>query len=214
MSTFMIGKQEILDWLKKSAAVIEQQKSYLTDLDSPIGDADHGIIMDRGFKKVLTKLPSVEDKDIGTILKTTGMALISSVGGAAGPLYGTFFLDAAKSIPEKEELDVEDLVNLFESGLTGIKRIGKANGGDKTIIDAFEPALEELRRAAAENKPLQDSLESMSEAARKGMQSTIPMVARKGRASYVGERSAGHQDPGATSTYYLIHALLDVVKEK
>ncbi|MER3513227.1 MAG: dihydroxyacetone kinase subunit L [Chloroflexota bacterium] len=206
-----IPKSKILAWLRASAAVLEENKTYLTDLDSPIGDADHGVNMDRGFKKILSQLPSVEDKDIGTILRTAGMALVSSVGGAGGPLYGTFFMEAGKVTAGKTELSDEDLLLLLESGLKGVIRIGKTNLGDKTMVDALHPAVEALRKALADHVGTAEALRLMTEAARQGMVDTIPMLARKGRASYVGERSIGHQDPGATSSYLILKALMETI---
>ena len=208
----MVTKSQVLKWLEATAAVIEENRQYLTDLDSPIGDADHGINMDRGFKKVKSKLPGVEDKDIGAILKTSGMALVTSVGGAGGPLYGTFLMDAGKAVPGKEELSDDDLVALLDAGLKGVIRIGKTNLEDKTMVDALHPALEALKKAVADGKDTVEALHLMMDAAHKGMKDTIPMLARKGRASYVGERSIGHQDPGATSSYLLLKTLTETIE--
>ena len=207
----MITRSDVIAWLKATAAVLEENKEYLTDLDSPIGDADHGFNMDRGFKKVLSQLPGVEDKDIGAIFKAVGMALVSSVGGASGPLYGTFFIDAGKALAGKTELSNGDMVLFLDSGLKGLVRIGKANLGDKTMVDALYPAVEALRKAAADGKDLEDALRLMTEATRQGMLATTPMLAKKGRASYLGERSVGHQDPGATSSYLLLKTLMETV---
>jgi dihydroxyacetone kinase-like protein len=205
-------KSQVLKWLEATAAVIEENRQYLTDLDSPIGDADHGINMDRGFKKVASKLPGMEDKDIGTILKTAGMALVTSVGGAGGPLYGTFLMDAGKAVAGKDELSDDDLVALLDAGLKGVIRIGKTNLEDKTMVDALHPALEALKKAVADGKDTVEALQLMTDAAHEGMKATIPMLARKGRASYVGERSIGHQDPGATSSYLLLKTLTETVE--
>ncbi len=202
----------MLKWLEATAAVIEENRQYLTDLDSPIGDADHGINMDRGFKKIVSKLPGVEEKDIGDILKTSGMALITSVGGAAGPLYGTFLMDAGKAVAGKMELSDDDLVALLDAGLKGVVRIGKTNLEDKTMVDALHPAVEALRKACADGKDTIEALHLMTDAAHQGMKATIPMLARKGRASYLGERSIGHQDPGATSSYLLLKTLMETVE--
>lgn len=202
----------MLKWLEATAAVIEENRQYLTDLDSPIGDADHGINMDRGFKKIVSKLPGVEEKDIGAILKTSGMALITSVGGAAGPLYGTFLMDAGKAVAGKMELSDDDLVALLDAGLKGVVRIGKTNLEDKTMVDALHPAVEALRKACADGKDTIEALHLMTDAAHQGMKATIPMLARKGRASYLGERSIGHQDPGATSSYLLLKTLMETVE--
>jgi dihydroxyacetone kinase-like protein len=208
----MITQGQVLKWLEATAAVIEENRQYLTDLDSPIGDADHGINMDRGFKKIVSKLPGVEDKDIGTILKTSGMALVTSVGGAGGPLYGTLLMDAGKAVAGKEELSDDDLVALLDAGLKGVIRIGKTNLEDKTMVDALHPALEALREALADGKDTIEALHLMTDAAHKGMKDTIPMLARKGRASYLGERSIGHQDPGATSSYLLLKTLTETIE--
>lgn len=212
MSQMAISKSKVIEWLRATAAVLKENEKYLTDLDSPIGDADHGINMDRGFKKVLSQLPAVEDKDIGTILRTTGMALVSSVGGAGGPLYGTLFMDAGKAVTGKTELSDEDLVLLLESGLKGVVRIGRANLGDKTMVDALHPAVEALREAVANGVGTVEALRLMTQAAKQGMVDTIPMLAKKGRASYVGERSIGHQDPGATSSYLILKTLMETVE--
>lgn len=208
-----ITKAHILRWLEKSTEVLNANKDYLTQLDSPIGDADHGTNMARGFNKVLERLPSVADKDIGNIFKTTGMALISTVGGASGPLYGTFYMSMGAAVAAKEELSPDDLATMLAEGVAGIVKRGRAVVGDKTMIDAWTPALEHLNQAVADGKDTVDILEAAAAGAEAGMQATIPLQARKGRASYLGERSIGHQDPGATSTYLLIKALLDVVKE-
>ena len=209
----MVTKSQVLKWLEATAAVIEENRQYLTDLDSPIGDADHGINMDRGFKKIVSKLPGVEEKDIGAILKTSGMALITSVGGAAGPLYGTFLMDAGKAVAgNKMELSDDDLVALLDAGLKGVIKIGKTNLEDKTMVDALYPALEALKGAVADGQDTVEALHLMTDAAHEGMKATIPMLARKGRASYLGERSIGHQDPGATSSYLLLKTLTETIE--
>lgn len=209
----MITKDQIVRWLEKTAAVLQANRSYLTDLDSAIGDADHGTNMDRGFKKVMEKLPTVSDKDVGNILKTTGMTLISSVGGASGPLYGTFFMRSGMAMAAKEELSDEDLFNLLQAGVEGILQRGRPNLEDKTMYDAWAPALEAMQGAMAAGKETVEVLETAVAAAEQGMKNTIPLQARKGRASYLGERSIGHQDPGATSSYLMLNALLETVKE-
>ncbi len=208
----MMTKSQVLKWLEATAAVIEENRQYLTDLDSPIGDADHGTNMDRGFKKIVSKLPGVEEEDIGAILKTSGMALITSVGGAGGPLYGTLLMDAGKAVAGKDELSDDDLVALLDAGLKGVIRIGKTNLEDKTMVDALYPAIEALKEAVADGKDTVEALHLMTEAAHEGMKATIPMLARKGRASYLGERSIGHQDPGATSSYLLLKTLMETVE--
>lgn len=202
----VISQEKVLDWIKACAAILAQNREYLTDLDSAIGDADHGVNMDRGFRAVLTNLAEVSDKDIGTILKKVGMTLLSTVGGAGGPLYGTFFLQAGMKTAGKTELTLEDWYTALDAALQGVIMRGKAELGDKTMVDALTPAVKALRQAIDENLALDQALLHSAEAARGGMEATIPLVARKGRASYLGPRSAGHQDPGATSSYLLLQA--------
>lgn len=209
----MITKDQIVRWIEKTAAVLTENKEYLTELDSAIGDADHGINMDRGFKKVMEKLPTVADKDIGNILKTAGLTLISSVGGASGPLYGTFFMRSGMVMAAKEELDNEDLFKLLQAGVEGVLQRGRPNLEDKTMYDAWAPALEAMQGALSAGKGTVELLETAVAAAEQGMKNTIPLQARKGRASYLGERSIGHQDPGATSSYLMLNALLETVTE-
>jgi dihydroxyacetone kinase-like protein len=196
------------------AEVIEENKKHLTKLDSPIGDADHGINMNRGFQTVLKKVSSAEDKDAGTILKTAGMALVSSVGGAGGPLYGTAFMQAGMAVSGKYELEGEDILNALSSALDGVVMRGKASPGDKTMVDAITPAVDAMEEALDNGADTLEALEAAAEAAKQGMKNTIPMLAKKGRASYLGERSIGHQDPGATSSYLLINTMVEVAREK
>jgi phosphoenolpyruvate---glycerone phosphotransferase subunit DhaL len=207
-----VSKEQIVRWLESTAAVLNENAGYLTQLDSPIGDADHGTNMDRGFKKVMEKLPTVADKDIGNILKTVGMTLISSVGGASGPLYGTFFMRGGMAVDAKEELDSSDLIGLLQAAVDGVIQRGRAQPGDKTMIDALLPALAALKDGAHAGKDIIDAVADAVSAAEQGMKDTIPLQARKGRASYLGERSIGHQDPGATSSYLILNALLDTLK--
>jgi len=204
-----ITRDDVLAWLKAYAAALAENRDYLTELDSAIGDADHGQNMDRGFKAVLAKLPSVAGSDIGTILKTAGMTLVSTVGGAGGPLYGTLFMQAGMVTAGKNELAPADVVALFDAGLKGVVMRGKAVLGDKTMVDAITPAVERLRAVVDGGGDLAEGLRQAAAAAEAGMQATIPLVARKGRASYLGERSAGHQDPGATSSYLLFKTAAD-----
>lgn len=208
----VVTKDQIVRWLEETAAVMKENKDYLTQLDSPIGDADHGINMNRGFQKVMEKLPGVTDKDIGNILKTTGMTLISSVGGAAGPLYGTFYMRGGMAVDAKEELTADDLVTMLQAGVDGIVQRGRAQLGDKTMIDAWMPALKALRETIDNDDRTVEALRKSVAAAEQGMKDTIPLQARKGRASYLGERSIGHQDPGATSSYLMLKALLDTLE--
>jgi dihydroxyacetone kinase-like protein len=190
--------------------VLAENRDYLIQLDAAIGDADHGANMDRGFKAVMSKTPEIADKDIGTIFKTVGMTLISTVGGAGGPLYGTFFLQAGMKTAGKMELNLEDWATALEAALNGIVMRGKAEPGDKTMVDALTPAVSSLKEAMEASLPFGQALAQSAEAARQGMEATIPLVARKGRASYLGERSAGHQDPGATSSFLLLKTAAEV----
>jgi dihydroxyacetone kinase-like protein len=204
-----VNQDAFIEWIKNCAAVLKENKSYLTELDSAIGDADHGVNMDRGFSAVLTKLPEMEDKDIGTISKTVGMTLLSTVGGAGGPLYGTFFLQAGMKSAGKMELNLEDWALAMRAALDGVVMRGKANLKDKTMVDAITPAVEVLENAVTNNVPMGQALKESALAAKEGMTATIPLVALKGRASYLGERSAGHQDPGSTSSYLIFQAAAD-----
>jgi dihydroxyacetone kinase-like protein len=208
----MISQTQILQWLQLFASKIEENKDYLTELDAAIGDADHGINMDRGWKKVSAQLPTLADKDISTIFKTVSMTLISSIGGASGPLYGTWFLRASTAVADKQELTEEDILGLLQAGLEGVLQRGKAQLGDKTMIDALSPALEKFGQAVGEGKNIPEALQQAVAAAEQGMKETTPMLAKKGRASYLGERSIGHQDPGATSAYLMLQSLLAVVE--
>jgi dihydroxyacetone kinase-like protein len=209
MSQTTISRDDIVRWIQAYAQVIADNRTYLTELDAAIGDADHGANMDRGFKAVLAKLPSLIEKDIATILKTTGMTLLSSVGGAGGPLFGTLFMQAGQAATGKTELTLADWSAMLDAATTGVTNRGKAAVGDKTMLDALVPAAQALHEALSVNQPLADALRHSAQAAERGLQSTLPMVAHKGRASYLGERSAGHLDPGATSTCLLLKAAAD-----
>jgi phosphoenolpyruvate---glycerone phosphotransferase subunit DhaL len=201
-----IARDDALEWIKTCAKVLAENRDYLTQLDAAIGDADHGANMDRGFQAVKNKMPELSDKDIGTIFKTVGMTLLSTVGGAGGPLYGTFFIQAGTKTSGKMELTLEDWYIALDAALSGVIMRGKAELGDKTMVDALTPAVNALKLAVSTHEPIGKALELSAEAAKKGMEGTIPIVARKGRASYLGERSAGHQDPGATSSYMILKA--------
>jgi dihydroxyacetone kinase-like protein len=204
-----ISRDCILDWINVSAVVMADNKAALTQLDSDIGDGDHGINMDRGFQAVVQKLPGLAQQDIGAILKSVGMTLLSTVGGASGPLYGTFFIQLGTATAGKQELSLADWTAAVEAGLSGIVTRGKAHPGDKTMVDALTPALAVLKVALTNGTGLAQALRQSAEAAEKGMQDTIPMLAKKGRASYLGDRSIGHQDPGATSIHLLLKAAAD-----
>jgi dihydroxyacetone kinase-like protein len=188
---------------------LHAEKAYLTQLDSDIGDADHGINMDRGFTAVIAKLPTLPAGDVGGLLKGVGMTLVSTVGGASGPLYGTLFLQLGGGTAGKAEIELNDFATAMDAGIAGIQRLGKAEPGDKTMLDALLPARDALRGALDRGDAPAVALAAAVTAAEQGMLATIPLVARKGRASYLGERSAGHQDPGATSSHLLLKAAAD-----
>jgi dihydroxyacetone kinase-like protein len=189
-------------WIADYAEVIAEHRQELVALDRAIGDADHGTNMDRGMKKALEKLEATEGDDIGALLKVVGMALVSSVGGAAGPLYGTLFLQMGAATAGRSDLDLDGWTAALEAGVAGVQKRGKAEPGDKTMLDALLPAVAALKSGGE----LADALKRSAEAAAEGMRQTIPLEARKGRASYLGPRSVGHQDPGATSSHLLIES--------
>lgn len=196
------------DWLRRFAAEVAIRRDMLTALDAAIGDADHGVNLDRGMQAVLIKLPGAcgpaEVGELAALLKSVGMTLVSTVGGAAGPLYGTLFLEIAKAVVEKAALTTDEWAEAFAAGVAGVQRRGKAEPGDKTMIDALAPAAAALRETAAGGVSLRKACRAAADAAADGMRAATPLVARKGRASYLGERSAGHQDPGATSSWLLL----------
>jgi len=207
-----ITPKNALAWIHRYADHIAEQKDFLTQLDAAIGDADHGANMHRGFQAVLKKFPELQDKDLGTIFKTVAMTLISTVGGASGALYGTFFLQASTVATGKTEVSPLEFVGVLEKGLAGIVLRGKAAIGDKTMVDALQPAIKALKQNLENGSTLPEAMAKALEAAQNGAKSTIPLVAKKGRASYLGERSANHQDPGATSTALLFQALAETTK--
>jgi phosphoenolpyruvate---glycerone phosphotransferase subunit DhaL len=198
-------------WVQRTAAVIEEQAPVLTKLDSAIGDGDHGTNMNRGFRAALQRLEGLEAEDFSSLFRAVGMALIGKVGGASGPLYGSLFLGMAKELGDAGEVDDQKLAAALRAGYDSVVARGKAQLEDKTMLDAWHPALEALDAALAEGKELGQALDEATRAAEAGMKATIPMIARKGRASYLGERSRDHQDPGATSTHLILKALADVV---
>jgi phosphoenolpyruvate---glycerone phosphotransferase subunit DhaL len=198
-------------WVRASAAVIEENAAALTRLDAAIGDGDHGTNMNRGFKAALQRLDGLQDESFGGVFKAVGMALISRVGGASGPLYGSFYLALGKELGDAGEVGDERLAAALRAGYEGVVARGKAQLEDKTMLDAWHPALEALDAALAGGRGLGQALDEAEQAAAAGVKATIPLVARKGRASYLGERSRDHQDPGATSTHLLVKALADVV---
>lgn len=207
----MISYDDVLVWIRGFATAVAANKAYLTELDSAIGDADHGINMDRGFQAVTPKLDTLAARDIGACLKTVGTTLVSTVGGASGPLYGMFFIQMGTASAGHETLTLDELATAFAAGVGGVQRIGKAEPGDKTMLEALLPARDALRTAATDGITVATALERAAAAAEAGMLATVPLVARKGRASYLGERSAGHQDPGATSSFLLLRAAAEAM---
>lgn len=201
-----VSRDDVLAWISKLQEVYAANKEYLTQLDSAIGDADHGINMNRGFTNVKETLNSSPPDQITAVLKTVAMSLIKTVGGASGPLYGTFFMRASAATAGKTELDATDVVAMFEAGVDGILQRGKAQLQDKTMVDAWLPALDAMKAAVNGGSDLNSVIKKGAASAEQGMKNTIPLQARKGRASYLGERSIGHQDPGATSTHLMLKA--------
>jgi phosphoenolpyruvate---glycerone phosphotransferase subunit DhaL len=203
----------VVEWVRAYAAAVEEQKEYLTGLDAAIGDGDHGINMSRGMTAAVAKLDTTSGDDIGALLKTVGMTLVSTVGGAGGPLYGTLFLQMGTATAGRSELDAADWHAALEAGLQGVQMRGKAEPGDKTMVDALVPGRDAFAAATAEGASFGDALRRSADAAEEGMKATVPLVARKGRASYLGERSAGHQDPGATSSHLLLRIAADTLAD-
>ena len=201
-----MGVDSFVNWLRDSAGVLHENAAYLTELDAAIGDADHGINMDRGFTAIGELLDGTEFGSADEVLKKAGMTLVSKVGGASGPLYGTFFLRFGTALAGVSPINAEAVGKALHAGVEGVLARGKAELGDKTMYDAWAPALDAYDAAVAGGADLAGALTAAAEAAAKGRDATVPLVARKGRASYLGERSAGHQDPGATSTTLLLES--------
>jgi phosphoenolpyruvate---glycerone phosphotransferase subunit DhaL len=202
-----VAYDDVLRWIRTFAAEVEANKEHLTQLDAAIGDADHGINMQRGMSAVLAKVDAQSgEQDVGALLKTVGMTLVSTVGGAGGPLYGTLFMQMGTAVSGKSELNPDDWAAALDAGIAGVETRGKAEPGDKTMIDALVPARDALHEALGGGATFAEALKQSAAAAAQGMRDTVPLVARKGRASYLGERSAGHQDPGATSSQLLLEA--------
>ena len=202
-----IDRDGVMEWMRRFAGEMAEHRQELVRLDTAIGDGDHGTNMDRGMKKALEKLDGTDQADAGAVLKTAAMALVSSVGGAAGPLYGTLFLQMGGALAGQDDVDVAGWAAAWRKGLEGVQARGKAVAGDKTMVDALIPAVDALDAA----DDLDSGLRAATQAAEEGMRATIPLVARKGRASYLGERSKDHQDPGATSTYYLFKSAAEAL---
>jgi phosphoenolpyruvate---glycerone phosphotransferase subunit DhaL len=204
-----VDRDGTLAWMRRFADEMSEHREELVRLDTAIGDGDHGTNMDRGMRAALEKLDATETGSPGAVLKTTAMALVSKVGGAAGPLYGTLLLQLGTAMGDQAEVDSAGWAQAWRKGLEGVQARGKAEPGDKTMVDALQPAVEALERASDLDGGLGDAVE----AAEGGMRATIPLEARKGRASYLGERSKDHQDPGATSTYYLFKSARETLAD-
>jgi dihydroxyacetone kinase-like protein len=204
-----IDRDSTLAWMTAFADEMSEHRQELIRLDTAIGDGDHGTNMNRGMQKALEKLQATETADAGAVLKTVAMTLISTVGGAAGPLYGTLFLQLGNAMAGEAEVDLAGFAGAWRKGLEGVQSRGKAELGDKTMVDALSPAVEALEQAA----DLDGGLRAAVSAAEQGMHATTPLVARKGRASYLGDRSVDHQDPGATSTYYLFKSAAEALTD-
>jgi phosphoenolpyruvate---glycerone phosphotransferase subunit DhaL len=207
-----VTHEQVRGWIEAFASRVAESKDELTRLDSAIGDADHGINMNRGMQAVMAKLDGVAGDDVGALLKTVGMTLVSTVGGAGGPLYGTLFLQLGTATAGKSQIEAEDWAAALDAAIAGVQMRGKAEPGDKTMIDALIPGRDAFRAAVADGGSFSEALERSADAAHEGMLATVPLVARKGRASYLGERSAGHQDPGATSSHLLLRTAAETWK--
>ena len=195
------------DWMAEISSAVTAKRDYLTQLDAAIGDADHGVNLHRGFSAVQARLDESDDLTPGQVLVTAGSTLVSKVGGAAGPLYGTALRQAGKALGDTDEFDEAALLRALQAGLEGVRKLGAAAEGDKTMIDAFAPAVAAFAEVVDAGGGLLAAAERAERAAEEGMTATVPLQARKGRASYLGPRSVGHQDPGATSTAMVFSAL-------
>lgn len=208
-----VNEKQVKEIINAIAVVIGENKDYLTKLDAAIGDGDHGLNLDRGFETVRKKLKNEGESDIGNILKDVGMTLVSNVGGASGPLYGTAFMKAAVTVKGKNTVDINDFFKMLQEALAGIKMRGKAELGDKTMIDSIEPAVISLKNSLDKRLNDVEALKNVRDEALKGVNNTKNISARKGRASYLGERSIGHQDPGATSSYLILNVIYEEIKK-
>ena len=203
----MFDTAKVAEIIRAIAARMEAEKDFLTQLDNEIGDGDHGINLARGFKSVLKKLPELESGDMGSLLKGTGMQLVSNVGGASGPLYGTAFMKAGNALKGKSEAEDVEFAVAMNAAIGGIKMRGKSEAGEKTMLDALCPAYEALTEAIDGGAALKEAMGKAVAAAAQGVEYTKTIIATKGRASYLGERSIGHQDPGATSALYMLQEI-------
>ncbi|MBB6716424.1 dihydroxyacetone kinase subunit DhaL [Clostridium gasigenes] len=207
----MINGIKVKEILNKIDFVLAENKLFLSELDAAIGDGDHGLNMNKGFNAVVEKIKTLPDEDISNIIKASGMALVSNVGGAAGPLYGTAFMKASMAIAKKTEIDINDFINMLEAALEGIKMRGKGVFGEKTMIDSLEPAVIEGKKALEKNSEAKEVLNIIKNSAENGMNETKKIIATKGRASYLGERSIGHQDAGSTSMYLILKTIAEEI---
>jgi phosphoenolpyruvate---glycerone phosphotransferase subunit DhaL len=208
-----LGSGFVRRWIGHTAEGVGDQRDFLTQLDAAIGDADHGVNMDRGLIAAMVKLDDAGDESPGQLLETVGSTLVLSVGGAAGPLYGSAFRQIGRALGDAQTFDAEGLLAGLRAALEEIQRLGAATVGDKTIVDAFSPALDAFARGLRAGEAAEEAGARARAAAEEGMRSTIPMQARKGRASYLGARSIGHQDPGATSTAIVFASLLQALSD-
>ena len=209
-----VNAETLRRWLTSAAEAVHDQRDYLTQLDAAIGDADHGANMDRGFTAVVEKLSELDSVPPGKVLTTAGSTLVSTVGGASGPLWGTALRRAGRALGDAEEFDGPQFAAALEAALTGIVELGAAEEGDKTMVDALAPAVRAVRERLDDGASFEDAVQAARQAAEEGMRATVPLRAQKGRASYLGERSIGHQDPGATSTALIIAALQESLVER
>lgn len=202
----------VIEIINKIYEKLDSNKAYLTELDATIGDGDHGLNMSRGFGAVVEKLKDESGENIGDIFKKTGMALVSNVGGASGPLYGTAFMKGAMCVNGKSDININDLLEVLKAALDGVKQRGKGTEGEKTMIDALSPAIKAMEEAIGAGVSAAEVLEKAKDAAMEGVEYTKTIIATKGRASYLGERSLGHQDAGATSCFYILETIWEAVK--
>ena len=211
--TETISTTQMLRALESMCDTIENEKEYLSELDGAIGDGDHGVNMAKCFREVKKKLAASSAEEVGTLFKDVGMVVLNSVGGAMGALYGTFFLKLSQESAGKSEVNLSDLVAMFQTGEQGILDLGKANRGDKTLIDTLSPAVRAIEAAAKEGNTLVGALADFEQSAKQGMESTKDMLAKMGRASRLGERTIGHQDAGATSCYFILRSLASTISD-
>ena len=209
----VIDRARIIRWLQNAATMIINHREELTALDAAIGDADHGANLARGFGQVAARLPEWADADIASLLKSTGMTLMSTVGGASGMLYGNFFLRAAEVTVDQQVLSADEVVKMLAAGRDGIVQRGRAAPGDKTMVDVWTPAVTAAQATRAAGGDLQTVVLAAVTAAEKGVRDTVPLQARRGRASYLGERSIGHIDPGAASSHLILQALARSIED-